>query len=316
MSDDTNLVQTTVPYELAGERADKVLARLYPDYSRAKLTQWLKDNLVTFDEQVLEAADKVKGGEIVVLTLPKKPATHVEAQNIDISIIFEDDDIIVINKAKDMVVHPGNGHPDNTLVNALLHHDNRLEALPRAGIVHRLDKDTTGLLLIAKNLKSHKTLIEAMQNREIDRHYLALVKGQVTSSGLIDTYFGRHPKVRTKMAVVKRGKKAITHYTVKERFLHFSLLDIKLETGRTHQIRVHMAHLKHPIIGDMTYARPYIYKNCPAPIEQALKDFKRQALHAYELTFPHPSTTEKMTLNAPLPYDLENLLALIKQHDK
>lgn len=308
------LKEAIVPSEHHGQRVDVMLSQVFPDYSRSQLQQWLKEGAITLNDRILKAKEKVLGGEHVKLNVILEAAnTSLEAEDIPLELIFEDEYLLVINKPAGLVVHPGAGNQAHTLVNALLHHAPTLTHLPRAGIIHRLDKETTGLLIIAKTLEAHTQLIRQMQAREINRHYLCLVYGHVISGGTVDTYFGRHPRNRLKMAVTTQGRQAITQYSVNQHFPHFSLLDVTLMTGRTHQIRVHMAHIKHPVVGDPLYGGRARY---PAGISDALRDgiqgFKRQALHAKTLSFTHPITEKRLTFSAPLPDDFKFLLSILE----
>lgn len=293
-----------------GQRIDSVLAQLFPEFSRSKLTTWLKAGAITVNDQPCKPKDKVRGGELIKLTLqPIEPVNEALAEPIPLDLIFEDETLLVINKPANLVVHPGAGNQTHTLMNALLYHDPALHALPRAGIVHRLDKDTTGLMVVAKTLAAHTSLIRQMQARTIERHYIALVFGHLVSGGLLETGFGRHPRNRLKMAVHTQGKPAITQYALKKQYHDFTLLDVKLFTGRTHQIRVHMAHINHPVVGDPLYGGR---KRIPAAINnelrQTLQQFSRQALHACQLSFHHPITQTELTFTASLPDDFKQLL--------
>jgi 23S rRNA pseudouridine1911/1915/1917 synthase len=306
-----------VPPQYHGERTDVVLAKLFPNYSRAQLSHWLKEGSIMLNSRVYKPREKLHGGESIVMTpRPIEQSTACQAEDIPINVVFEDDELLVINKPAGLVVHPGAGNACHTLVNALLHHDKRLFDLPRAGIVHRLDKDTTGLMIIAKTLTSHTHLIRQMQARDIQRHYQTLVYGHLISGGTLTTGYGRDPHNRLKMAVCLHGKEAITHYLIEKHYLGFTLLNVKLMTGRTHQIRVHMAHLHHPVVGDPIYGGRNRY---PAGIEDdvrtTLQQFKRQALHAISLSFVHPVSQERLTFKAPLPDDFQSLLTCLDAHD-
>lgn len=302
--------------DMAGERIDKVLSLLFTDYSRTQLNRWLKQGQVLVDGMQPKSKDKVKGGETIVLDVivENRNPSH-QPQAIALDIVYEDDFILIINKPRGLVVHPGAGNPDNTLLNALLSHDSTLNELPRAGIVHRIDKDTTGLLVIAKQQKSYHYLVEIMQERQIKRHYKALVNGVIIAGRTIETEFGRDKLHRTKMAVVENGKIAITHFLVSEKFQNHTLVDVELDTGRTHQIRVHMAHINHTIVGDKLYGKHnYLPKDAEDALIKALQSFNKQALHAAKLSLPHPETGEIMTFEAPLPDDFNQLLALLREH--
>jgi 23S rRNA pseudouridine1911/1915/1917 synthase len=317
MTDKPILLNAIVPNELCGERIDKVLATLFPDYSRQRLNNWLKEKHITVDGKHLKSKDKVKGGEAIEVSASLQDETLVLPEKLPLDIVYEDTALIILNKEAGRVVHPGAGHHEHTLVNALLFHDSALSLLPRAGLIHRIDKDTTGLLIIAKTLESYHALVKAMQARDIHRHYYALVNGTLVSGGVIETNMGRDPKNRIKMAVTREGKHAITHYKIKRKFTRHTLLDITLETGRTHQIRTHMAHIRHPIVGDVTYGNQVLCpKGASDKLQAALKIFKRQALHAYQLSLNHPITHEEIKVSAPIPKDYESLLTLLEEHEE
>lgn len=306
--------EAIVTAEYHGQRIDVVLAQLFPDYSRSQLSSWLKDGSITLNQRQYKPKDKLHGGEHITLRVVfDERNTTCLAEDIPLQVIFEDEHLLVINKPSGLVVHPGAGNSEHTLVNALLHHDPALHHLPRAGIVHRLDKETTGLLIVAKTLTIHTHLIRQMQAREIQRHYKTLVYGHVIAGGTIDTFYGRHPHNRLKMAVCHSGKQAITHYSVSKHYDGFTLLDVRLMTGRTHQIRVHMAHINHPVVGDPIYAgRNRMPAGLSSELRQMFQQFKRQALHAGFLSFVHPATQELLTLTAPLPDDFQMLLTELK----
>jgi 23S rRNA pseudouridine1911/1915/1917 synthase len=292
-------------------RVDATLAKCYPDYSRNQWIEWLKQGLITHNQQILIPKNKLKAFDIIHGKVPIDQA-HSEdvAQEIPLDIIYEDEHLMVINKATGLVVHPGAGQKDQTLLNALLFHHPDLKVLPRAGIVHRLDKDTTGLMVIAKTSLCYHSLVKALANRDIKRSYLALVHGQITGGATIRTCFGRHPKNRLKMAVLTHGKEAITHYQIEERFSQNTLLRVQLETGRTHQIRVHLSYQGFPIVGDPLYGKA----RAPGkgPVTDALNAFPRQALHAIELNFIHPITEKPLTFTANIPDDFALLLQILK----
>lgn len=298
-----------------GERIDQVLADLFSDYSRSRLQAWLKAGAILVDGQKWRAKDKVIGGEMVTLHVERELEIVAKPQPIDLNIIYQDDALIIINKPAGLVVHPGAGVQDSTLMNALLHLDPAIATVPRAGIVHRLDKDTTGLMVVARTLEAHTKLVDALQKREIRREYEAVVQGILTGGGTIDEPVGRHPVHRTKMSVVKpgQGKPAVTHFKVLTRFLQHTHVRVQLETGRTHQIRVHMAHRRHALIGDGTYGgRLKIPAGASDELKNMIRYFKRQALHACELSLVHPVTGELMTWQAPLPEDMTQLLMALK----
>lgn len=294
-------LQSIIPEELHQSRLDRALATVFNDYSRSQLQQWIKDGGVTVNGEVCqEVKRKVATGDAIDIHATLAPQANWQAQAIDLDIIYQDDDLIIINKPPGLVVHPGAGNPDKTLVNALIHFDPELDKVPRAGIIHRLDKDTSGLLVIARNLAAHNHLVQAMEQREIKRQYQALVHGEIIAGDTIDAPMARHPKYRTKMAVVNSGKPAVTHYRVLQKFPNKTLLQVELESGRTHQIRVHMLHINHPVVGDQLYQLPKYH--------QANKIFHRQALHAFKLGLVHPATNEWVEFKAPLPEDMAALL--------
>ena len=304
----------TVPEELAGLRLDQALAALFPAYSRARLTRWVKEGQVLVDGERRRPRDPVHGGETVALEAEQEVETRWRAQAIPLDIVHEDEAVIVIHKPAGLVVHPGAGNMDGTLSNALLHHDPALELVPRAGVVHRLDKDTSGLLVIARTLAAQKSLVEQLQARAFEREYLALVNGVMTAGGTVEAPVGRHPTNRLRQAVVPGGREAITHYRVEERYRGHSLLRVRLETGRTHQIRVHMAYLKHPLVGDPVYGgRLRLPAGATPGLVEALRGFRRQALHAERLGFAHPLTGEHVSWQAPLPEDMAALIEACRE---
>ncbi|MCC5880437.1 MAG: 23S rRNA pseudouridine(1911/1915/1917) synthase RluD [Idiomarina sp.] len=298
-----------------GMRFDQVLAELFPDYSRSRLKEWILSGNVTLDGKVVtKPREKVLPGMAVHLNAVVEAEQRFEAQHIDLNIVYEDDDIIVINKPMGLVVHPGAGKPDGTILNALLHHHKGASSLARAGIVHRLDKDTTGLMVIAKTIAAQTHLVTALQARNITREYEAIVNGVMTAGGLVDQPIGRHPTKRTHMAVVNSGKPAVTHYRVAERFRLHTRLRLRLESGRTHQIRVHMAHIRHPLVGDLQYGgRPRPPQGANDELLAGLRDFKRQALHAVKLELEHPIHGELMSWEAPVPEDMVQLTELLRK---
>jgi 23S rRNA pseudouridine1911/1915/1917 synthase len=299
-------MSTTVPAELGGLRFDQALARMFPQYSRNRLQAWLKSGHITIDGGGAEARRAMTGGERVVLAPPEVADAAVpQAQRMPLKIVYEDSDIIVIDKPAGLVVHPGAGQPDRTLMNGLLAHAPRLSGVPRAGIVHRLDKDTSGLLVVAKTVEAQAHLVKQLAERSMRRIYLAVVQGDPPASGTIDAPMGRDPRSRVRMAVTHRGKPARTGFRVVERFGHAALVECRLETGRTHQIRVHLQHIRHPLVGDSTYRRGTRHGT----------PFPRQALHAAELTLTHPRSGKVMTWRAPLPRDLKRLLDSLREHE-
>lgn len=308
-----------VPRDLHGQRIDVALARLLPLYSRSQLSQWLKQGLIQVNQRQLKPKDKIMEGDVITLAVDdeahQQSSAPCEPEFIPLDIVYEDEALLVVNKQAGLVVHPGAGNPKHTLVNALLHHAPQLASLSRAGIVHRLDKDTTGLLVVAKTLPAHTSLVRQMQERDIQRRYVTLVQGHVISGGEIDTFFGRHPRNRLKMAVLNQGRQAVTLYTVKRHYDAFTLLDVQLLTGRTHQIRVHMAHINHPVIGDPLYGgRTKIPAEIAPELREALQSFKRQALHAASLSFHHPENNDLLTFTAPLPDDFQSLINSLDEY--
>jgi 23S rRNA pseudouridine1911/1915/1917 synthase len=297
-----------------GKRLDQVIAELFPDYSRSRLKEWLLDGKVTLDGVVItKARTKVAGGEEVTVEAELEVEVHHQAEDIPLNIVYEDDDILVINKPADLVVHPGAGNQSGTILNALLHHFPEIETVPRAGIVHRLDKDTTGLMVVAKTVPAQTQLVADLQERYITREYEAVCIGRLTAGGTVDKAIGRHPTKRTCMAVNEFGRESVTHYRVIEKFREHTHIRLRLETGRTHQIRVHMSHIRHPLVGDYQYGgRVKTPKGADEAFLQTLRGFKRQALHAAMLRFHHPISGEEMTFEAPLPDDFNGLLAIMQ----
>ena len=299
--------------DVAGMRLDQAIATLLSQYSRARIQQWIKAGDLTVDGKVLKPKDKVQLDQHVQIQAILIPEETWEPENIPLAIIYEDDDILVLNKPAGLVVHPAVGNRNSTLLNALIHHAPSLAELPRAGIIHRLDKDTTGLMVVTKTLISHNYLVDQMQQRLIKRQYQTIVVGTVIAGGTINKPLGRHPTRRTHMAVIDDGKPAVTHYRVKTRFRAHTHLEVQLETGRTHQIRVHLSHAKLPIVGDQTYnPRLLIPPKCTEQLNTTLLNFKRQALHASNLALTHPTTGEEMSWEAPLPGDMQDLLQALE----
>lgn len=296
----------TVKDSQLGQRLDQAIAELFSDFSRSRLKEWLVDGKVQVNgEVVTKARTKVMGGEVIFIQGELEDEERWEAQDIPLDIIYEDDDIIVINKPRDLVVHPGAGTPDGTVLNALLHHYPEIAEVPRAGIVHRLDKDTTGLMVVAKTVPAQTRLVRALQKRKITREYEAIAIGKMTAGGMVEKPIGRHSTKRTLMAVNILGKPAITHYRVAEHFREHTRIRLRLETGRTHQIRVHMSYLQHPLLGDIAYGgRARIPKGASDELTEMIRRFDRQALHAAMLRFEHPSTKEEMEFHAPIPNDM------------
>ena len=307
-------LETTIPETLNGHRFDQALANLFPQYSRSQHQQWIKNGQATLNEQQHRPKDKVQAGQTIAINASLENESPWAAQNIPLNIVYEDEHLIVIDKPAGLIVHPGAGNPDQTLVNALLYYDPKLGHLPRAGIIHRLDKDTTGLLVIARSLEAHNALTKAMQNREIKREYEAIVQGVMVAGGDIDMPIGRHPTKRTQMAVTQGGRPAITHYRVTQRFHAHTHIRIQLETGRTHQIRVHFQHINYPLVGDKTYIkRVKIPAGITNTLKQTLKIFPRQALHAIALGLSHPISGKVLAWESPLPKDMRELIAALQE---
>lgn len=302
-------IELRLPPESAGQRLDQVLADLLRDFSRSRIQQWVKDGRVAVDGVPRRPRDKVLGGEWVEIQALFEEVVECRPQAIELKLVHQDASLLVIDKPAGLVVHPAAGNPDGTLQNALLHFDPELIHLPRAGIIHRLDKETSGLLVVARTPAAHKHLVDRLQAREIHREYRALVQGVMTAGGTVDEPVGRHPAQRIKMAVVTNGKPAVTHYRVLERFRAHSYLMVKLETGRTHQIRVHMAHIRFPLLGDPLYGgRLRIPAGAPESLAETLRNFKRQALHAHRLGLIHPETGDWIEWESPPPKDMQQLL--------
>lgn len=307
---------TEIPQDHAGSRLDRSLSQLFPDYSRAKLQTWISQQQVRVDGQFQSRRYIVKGGEHIELRVQAE-VINIQSQpeDIQLNIVYEDDHLLVLNKIAGMVVHPGAGNHSGTLLNALLFHGKQQAALPRAGIVHRLDKDTSGLMVVAKSLEAHSRLVECFQAHSIDRRYYAIVRGQLISGGMIDEPIGRHPTDRVKMAVNHKGKEARTHYKIVEKFLRHTWVEAKLETGRTHQIRVHFAHKNMPLVGDSVYA-PRIQRvaNVPTELNEHICAFTRQALHSYYLAFEHPISGKTLQWTSDVPEDMQQLLTTLRTH--
>jgi 23S rRNA pseudouridine1911/1915/1917 synthase len=303
-----------IPAKYAGQRLDQALAQLWPEYSRARLQQWIKAGYIRVDGRLPRPRDRVAGGELVSGTCPQPAETSAQPQALVLDIRYEDDAIIVLNKPAGLVVHPAAGNPDRTLVNALLHRAPELAALPRAGLVHRLDKDTSGLLVVARSLRAHTSLVAQLQDRTMGREYAAIVQGVVVAGGTVDAPIGRHPIERKRMAIVANGRAAVTHYRVLERFRAHSYLQIRLETGRTHQIRVHMAYIRFPILGDPVYGgRLRIPPDASPECATVLREFRRQALHAVRLELTHPASGERLRWQAELPDDMARLVEVLRE---
>ncbi len=305
-----------IPEQQAGRRLDQALAALLPDYSRSRLKQWILDGRVLVDGAAMEPRARVAAGQQVTVIAATEPVATTHAQPMALDVAYEDADVLVIRKPAGLVVHPGAGHREGTLANGLLAHAPALAQLPRSGLIHRLDKETSGLLLVAKTLPAHTRLVRDLQARRIMREYRAVCVGRLTAGGRIEAAIGRHPAQRTRMAVVSRGRPAVTHYRVLARFAAHSFIAVRLETGRTHQIRVHMAYIRHPLIGDPAYGgRLALPAGASPALADALRAFRRQALHANRLQFAHPLSGEALDLVAPLPDDFRGLLAALAGDD-
>ncbi|WP_275627651.1 23S rRNA pseudouridine(1911/1915/1917) synthase RluD [Pseudomonas sp. 273] len=306
-----------VPFDLGGQRLDQVAAQLFPEHSRSRLAGWIKDGRLTVDGAVLRPKDIIHAGSRLALEVQLEAQGEWKAQDIELDIVFEDEHILVLDKPAGLVVHPAAGHQDGTLLNALLHHVPHLANVPRAGIVHRLDKDTTGLMVVAKTLEAHTNLVAQLQARSVSRVYEAIVVGVIVAGGTIDAPISRHGVMRQKMAVVPTGKQAISHYRVLERFRSHTHTRVKLETGRTHQIRVHMSHIGFPLVGDPVYGGRFRIPPGASPtLVESLRDFPRQALHARFLELDHPASGEHMKWESPLPDDFTWLLSLLRQDNE
>ncbi|WP_339843383.1 23S rRNA pseudouridine(1911/1915/1917) synthase RluD [uncultured Halopseudomonas sp.] len=313
MSDRICMTALVAP-ESGGQRLDQVAAQLFPDFSRSRLQGWIKDGCLTVDGRSVRPRDTVYGGEKLVLDAEREVQGDWQPEAIALDVIYEDQALMVINKPAGLVVHPAAGHQDGTLLNALLHHAPELAKVPRAGIVHRLDKDTTGLMVVAKTLEAQTDLVAQLQARSVTREYEAVTVGVMTAGGKVDQPIARHGTNRQKMAVMVGGKQAVSHYRVITRFRAHTHVRVKLETGRTHQIRVHMSYIHFPLIGDQTYGgRMRIPAGATPELIETLRGFPRQALHARRLELQHPDDGRTMSWEVPLPADMQNLLALLRE---
>jgi 23S rRNA pseudouridine1911/1915/1917 synthase len=300
----------------AGERLDQAAGQLWPDFSRARLQKWIRDGALTLDGRRCKPSERLAGGEHLRLSVTLEPEGDEVAEAIPLQVVHEDEDVIVLNKPAGLVVHPAAGHASGTLLNALLHHRPELRTLPRAGIVHRLDKDTTGIMVVAASLRAHHALVRQLQDRSMGRIYECVAVGTLERDGTVDAPIGRHPVHRVRMAVVPDGKPAVTHYRVRRRYEHFTHLEVSLETGRTHQIRVHLAHEGYPLAADPLYGRrPSRLSGITGSMREALEGLGRQALHARTLTFRHPKDSEPQSFEAPLPDDFQRLLRALGEED-
>ena len=316
MSSDNRIIASfVVPPELSDRRLDQAAAELMPEHSRSRLQTWIKSGALTVNGLACKPRDKVMLDDRLELNAEPEAQVTWQAEDITLDIVYQDEHLIVINKPAGLVVHPAAGHADGTLVNALLNYAPEVENLPRAGIVHRLDKDTSGIMVAARSLVAHTSLVDQLQTRTMGREYEAVVVGTLTGGATVDAPIGRHPRERKKMAVIPGGKSAVTHYRLIERFAAHTHISCKLETGRTHQIRVHMAHVKHPLVGDPLYGgRLRLPKGTTEQLREVLSAFGRQALHARKLTLEHPVTGETMSWEVPLPDDMVQLLEALRLH--
>lgn len=307
--------EAQVPFDFSGNRCDQIATELFSDFSRSRIQSWIKDGTLLVDGKATKAKDKLFGGELLTLDIVVEDDDEHEAQDIPLDIVYEDDDILVINKPAGLVVHPAAGNRDGTLLNAILFHAPEVAHVPRAGIVHRLDKDTTGLMVVAKTLAAQTDLVAQLQERSMGREYEAITIGVMTGGGVVDEPIGRHPHNRLKMAVEPiNGKESITHYRLIKRYQNHTHIRLKLETGRTHQIRVHMSHIQYPLVGDAQYAgRLKMPKGCSEALQEGLRTFRRQALHAKKLELFHPISGEAMEWEVDLPEDMQDLLILLQE---
>jgi 23S rRNA pseudouridine1911/1915/1917 synthase len=312
MTNSTIQLSLQIPFDQAGQRLDQALAALLPDYSRSRLKTWIESGEVLVDGAPRRPKDKVFGGETVTVAATVADEVPAEPQVIPLELAYEDKHVLIVNKPAGLVVHPGAGNPDMTLQNALLAFDSKQSVLPRAGIVHRLDKETSGLLIVARTLPAHTRLVRMLEEREIHREYEAICRGVMTAGGTVDAPIDRHPTDRVRMAIRGGGRDAVSHYRVIQRFRGHTHVRVQLETGRTHQIRVHLAHIEYPIVGDRVYGgRLALPKGASEPLRAALRAFPRQALHAARLQLAHPMTGKSLEAVAPLPDDMVQLLKVL-----
>ena len=305
----------TVPDDFAGQRLDRALARMFPEYSRSRLKSWILQGFVTIDGGQKRPKDLVAGGETVALQPAEELGVVSAPEPMALAIPYEDDELLIVNKPAGLVVHPGAGNLRGTLMNGLLHHAAGLAELPRAGIIHRLDKDTSGLLIVGKTLQAHTALTRMLAAREISRKYLAICHGVLTGGGTIDAPIGRHPVDRLRMSVLDKGKPAVTHYRVLERLAAHTYISVALESGRTHQIRVHFAYKRHALVGDRVYGgRMSVPPAASDTLVETMRNFRRQALHATQLRFAHPVSTDRVEVESPPPADFLNLLDVLREH--
>ena len=309
-------MEEQVPEYLDGQRSDIIASDLFPDYSRSRLQAWIKEGSLKVDGQIVRPKDRLVTGQLLRLQAELDSQERWQPQDIPLSIVFEDEHMLVVDKPVGMVVHPAAGNPDGTLLNGVLHHAPETSQVPRAGIVHRIDKDTSGLLVVAKTVESQTSLVRQLQERSVKREYLCVAEGNFTAGSTIDAPVGRHPRSRLKMAVVASGKPAITHYRIEQRFFAHTLLRVQLETGRTHQIRVHMEHIRHPLVGDQLYGgRAKIPAGISQDFRTYLRAFPRQALHAAQLTLTHPFDGQLMCWQSALPEDMKQLLDRLEKFE-
>ena len=314
MSDSPSPLFVTIPPGTPSARADKLLAELLPEHTRAAIQGWIKLGLVTRDDRPISQKQKLSGGEILRVVIPPAEEIIHQPENVPLDVVHEDDDILVINKPTGLVVHPGAGNPGATLLNGVLFHCPDNATLPRAGVVHRLDKGTTGLMVVAKTELARQSLIAQLETRQMKRRYLAVVEGILVSGLSVDKPIGRHRHDRLKMAVTSTGKPAITHFRVKQKFRRHTLLQAELETGRTHQIRVHLGHIGHTIVGDKTYGnRNHVPRGAGEDLVRCIQSYDHQALHAFSLSLDHPRSTERLAWEAELPEDMARLVALLAE---
>ena len=306
-------VSAVITPDFAGQRLDQVLASMFSDYSRTRLKNWIEAGHVRVDGNHWRPRDVVLGGESVEVTPIMEADDRVKPEDIELDVVYEDKHLLVVNKPPGLVVHPGAGNPAGTLQNALLHYDKKLTGLPRAGLVHRIDKDTSGLLVVARTLAAHTALTEMIEAHEVQRYYEAVCVGVMTAGGTIDAPIGRHPVDRIKMSIRSNGRDAVTHYRVIKRYRAHTHVGLQLETGRTHQIRVHLAHADYPLVGDVVYGkRLLIPKGANEKLSTALRNFHRQALHAAKLEFTHPISGKQLSCKAVMPSDMKQLIKMLE----
>jgi 23S rRNA pseudouridine1911/1915/1917 synthase len=304
----------SIEEQFSGFRLDQALSQMMPDYSRSRIQDWIKSGFITLNDKTVKPREKVYLGDQLTLDIPETTKTFDQPEPVEFEVLFEDEHLFVVNKPAGLVVHPAAGHQSGTLVNGLLYREPKLEQLPRAGIVHRLDKDTTGVMVVARSLQAHSNLVDALQQREVKREYVAIARGVITAGRTIEEPIARHPVDRKRMSVQENGKHAVTHFTVAERYRNHTLVDVRLETGRTHQIRVHMAHIRYPLLGDQVYGGRFsVPAGVTDELEQALRNFKRQALHARRLSFDHPVSGEALSFEAEIPSDMQNMIEVLKR---